>query len=272
MQTLEAQVSASRERETPGILGAVIDRESRQPIEGVAVTLRRRPDSSDNLATLAHPDPILTDRQGRFVFLGARLIDGHYDLGIGRIGYESIVDSLVFRSDLGLRIEAALVPDAMELDPLLVVVEARSQNLEVRGFYDRRARGVGDFLTRDEIDRRNAIRMSDLFRRIPGVSVRSRGRFSEQSVVTLRGGCVADIFVDGVSTVSPFPVDFALQPQEVDAIEVYHSSELPAEFGTTTCGAVMIWTLVPNRGTGNGLTWVHGVAALGILTLVLTRF
>ena len=123
----------------------------------MAVELRHKPDSAGRVPALSPPDLVLTDEQGRFRFTGDRLVEGRYELEIGRIGYESIVDSLVFRSNLGLRIEAALVPSAVELDPILVVAEARSQNLEARGFYVRRTRGVGSFLTREQVEQRKRV-------------------------------------------------------------------------------------------------------------------
>ena len=31
-------------------------------------------------------------------------------------------------------------------------------------------------------------------------------------------------------------------PQDVEAVEVYHGFELPAEFGVDACGGVLLWT------------------------------
>ena len=83
---------------------------------------------------------------------------------------------------------------------------------------------------------------------------------------------MADVYVDGGRMIRPFSVDFSLRPDDVEAIEVYHASEMPAEFGTTTCGAVMIWTRVPNRGTGTQFSWVPVLSALSLLVLALMRF
>lgn len=101
-----------------------------------------------------------------------------------------------------------------------------------------------------------------------------RGSAPGEEVVRLRGGCLADVYVDGVRLSPPAPVDALLAPTDLDALEVYHASELPAGFRTTTCGAVMAWTHVPNPGSvGDPFTWRKVLAAASFLglALLLTR-
>lgn len=264
----QAGEDAPDRRDAPGVLGAVVDRETRQPIEGVAVTLR----PMDDEPGLVAPQPVLTDARGRFVV--GEMASGRYRIAIERIGYRSIVDSVAFHTDIGLRIDVEMVPDAVEMDPLLVVAEARSRNLEANGFYERRRRGIGRFVSREQIEAGSIMRVSDVFRRMAGVRMSSGGRISGQGgVVLLRGGCRADVYVDGVRTIPPFPVDALLHPNDLDAVEVYHGSELPARFGTTSCGAVVIWTHVPNPRTGQPFSWkrLGFVAAFIAAAFLLTR-
>ena len=194
----------------PGIVGTVVDRATRLPLEGVLVRL---------------------DAVGEGVEI------------------------------------TEMAAEAVELDPLLVVTEARSRNLDAAGFYDRRARGVGRFVSRDDITSSNALRASDLFRTMPGVRMSSSGRFGEDGVVLLRGGCVADVFLDGVRTNSPFPMDALVGPMDLDGVEIYHGSEVPPRFGPSQCGAVVIWTHLPNPGTGRAFSWKKFLAALGVMGL-----
>lgn len=255
-------------RDAPGIVGVVVDRETRQPIEGVAVTLR----PMDGAPGLAPPPVLFTDAAGRFLL--GELESGRYDIAIERIGYQPVVDSIAYRSELGLRIDVEMVSDAVEMDPLLVMAEARSRNLDANGFYERRRRGIGRFVSRDEIQERSAMRVSDIFRGMAGVRMSSGGRVSGQGgVPLLRGGCRADVYLDGVRTIPPFPVDALLHPDDLDAVEVYHGSELPAQFGTTSCGAVVIWTHVPNPRTGQPFSWKRLGIVVGFIAaaLLLTR-
>lgn len=257
----QAEEGAGARGDAPGIVGVIVDRETLQPIEAASVILRPADGGVD-----AAPAPVLTDASGRFLFAG--LGDGEYTIEIERIGYESLESSIVYRAALGLRVDAQLVNEAVELEPLLVVADARSHNLAANGFYDRRRGGMGRFVTRDEIASRNAFQLTDVLRTMPGVQIRP-SRVGA-GVVLLRGGCIADVYVDGVRTVSPFPVDDVLQAGDVEGLEVYHASEVPARFGTTTCGAVMIWTYTPNPGTrGNPFTLGRALAAVGFVALAL---
>lgn len=255
-------------RRLPGIVGVVVDRETRRPLDGAAVLLEP---AGEAWEVSPGPERVLTDEEGNFALAG--LAPGRWELRVESLGYRAVVDSVEYRSELGLRVEVALVPDAVELEPLLVVTEARSRNLEASGFYDRRRRGIGRFVSREEMEARLLPRVSDLFRTMPGVRMSTPRRFGEEGVVLLRGGCEADVWLDGVRTSSPFPVDALVGPHDLDGVEVYHGSEVPARFGPSTCGAVLIWTHVPNRGSGRPWSWGKFLTALGVLgtTIILLR-
>lgn len=245
-------------RDGVGIRGVVLDRETREPLEGAGVTLEPVGEHAEGQV----PRSVLTDPEGRFVLGG--LQDGSYRIAIERLGYGTVSDSLTYRSAAGLRIEVEMVAEAVELEPLLVVTEARSRVLLGNGFYERRRRGIGRFLTREEDAVHTALRASDLFRGIAGVRMSSVDRFGQDGVVLFRNGCVADVYLDGVRTSSPFPMDALVSPGDLEAVEVYRGAELPSRFGTTSCGAVLIWTHVPNPGTGEPFSWTKLLVAVGV--------
>jgi hypothetical protein len=250
-------------RDPPRVAGSVVDRETVEPLEAVVVTLRPLDGGVDRPGV---SPSTLTGAAGRFFFEG--LEGGRYRIEIERLGYRAVTDSISYSPDLGLRIEVRLVQEAVELEPLLVVAEARSRALERNGFYDRRRRGIGRFVTRDEIRTSNALEVSHLFRMMPGVSVRTPAGIGGQSVLLMRGGCVADVYVDGIRTIPPYPVDMMLRTTDLDGVEVYHGSEMPGRLSTTSCGAVMFWTYVPNPGdVGNPFTWRRTLVAAGFVAL-----
>jgi len=264
-----AQARDARSQATdPAVLGVVVDRETRQAIEGVAVTMHP---ASDGVDTLAPLPPDLTDADGRFGFTG--LDDGLYRIVLVRIGYRTVVDSVSFRADMGLRVEVEMARHALELDPVLVVTEARSRDLQANGFYERRERGIGRFVSRGETVLRDAFLASDVFRYMPGVRMSSTGRPGNRGVVLLRGGCVADVYLDGVRTLRPFELDALVRPGDLEAIEIYHGSEVPARFASTGCGAVVLWTRTPNPTSGKSMSWKKVLTVAGLIgtSILLTR-
>jgi hypothetical protein len=87
---------------------------------------------------------------------------------------------------------------------------------------------------------------------VPGVLVAPSQRSGYD--VLMRGGlaimgsgwCRPDVYVDGVRVIvdQDMPLDFAITPSEVRAMEVYtRGSSMPAEFSSMSgCGAIVFWT------------------------------
>ena len=150
-------------------------------------------------------------------------------------------DSLVFSLNaLAATLAGVLVEDEYE---------ARSHRL-LAGFWDRRARGFGYFLTRDEIEKRDAREFADLVRMMPSVSVGTRN--GRRTIRFNRGvsgrDCPPQYVVDGMKIENGSPDEFT--PQDIEAIELYSGpATIPPQFAprfnSFTCGAVVIWTRLP---------------------------
>ena len=131
------------------------------------------------------------------------------------------------------------------------VKESRSRAaLGLRTFDERKARGIGQFVTRADIAERGAYRLSDVLRTKRGVNVvRGKVRF-----VAFTGSrstmCQPDIWLDGVRS-QGMEID-ELIPSTVEALELYPNfSSIPVEFqpvgaNTAPCGTIVVWTRVPN--------------------------
>ena len=144
-----------------------------------------------------------------------------------------------------------LLAVAAELPGVVVEEDAttRSQRL-LPGFWERRARGFGSFITRDEIVRRNTSEFVDLLRRLPGASItqvngRPAVRFKRN--IGPRD-CPPQYFVDGMPLHAATPDEFS--PEDVEAIELYAGpATTPVQFAprpmSNTCGAIVIWTRLP---------------------------
>lgn len=150
-------------------------------------------------------------------------------------------DSLVFSlTALAHTLAGVLVEDEYE---------ARSHRL-LAGFWERRSRGFGYFLTRDEIEKRSAQEFTDLARLVPSVTIATMNgrkviRFHHSGNVR---DCPPQYVVDGMRIENGSPEEFT--PQDVEAIELYSGpATIPPQFAprfnSYTCGAVVIWTRLP---------------------------
>lgn len=150
-------------------------------------------------------------------------------------------DSLVFvLTALPTTIAGVLVEDEHE---------ARSRRM-LAGFWERRSRGFGYFLTRDEIVKRDARNFVDLARTIPSVTVALKnGRPTIRFTRGMLGrDCPPQYVVDGMRIENGSPDEFI--PEDVEALEMYAGpSTIPPQFAprfnSYTCGAVVIWTRLP---------------------------
>jgi hypothetical protein len=150
-------------------------------------------------------------------------------------------DSLVFTlAAVATTIAGVLVEDEYE---------ARSHRL-LAGFWERRGRGFGNFITRDEIEKRDPHEFVDLARMIPSVSVGSKN--GRKTIRFNRGtgsrDCPPQYFVDGMRIENGSPDEFS--PQDIEAVELYSGpATMPPQFtprfNSYTCGAVVIWTRLP---------------------------
>ncbi|HEX7977949.1 MAG TPA: carboxypeptidase-like regulatory domain-containing protein [Gemmatimonadaceae bacterium] len=118
-------------------------------------------------------------------------------------------------------------------------------------FWDRRSRGFGKFVTRDEIERKGASRFVDVVRSVSSVSIMNyRGRpeirFRGAGIGSITRDCPPQYWMDGI----PLERGSAdeIFPENVEAIELYASpATTPPQFSTrsATCGTVVVWSRLP---------------------------
>jgi len=209
----------------------------------------------------------ITDSVGAFRLAG--IPPGPQRVRVRRVGYGPLDTTLTFapRRTLDRRVYLTRV---QTLDS--VVVTANSVTLP--GFDDHRKVGLGQFLTRDELEKHKGTRLSTLLQNMRGTRVNpgwgniawlasSRSAASldsssgawhhpDNSERTLgaKTDCYAKVYVDGhlVSGRSPddplFDVN-SLQPDQIEAVEYYAGpSQTPMEYSTlnAVCGVLVIWT------------------------------
>lgn len=167
-------------------------------------------------------------------------------------GYQMETFFVEFMPGETVEVEMDLYPAPYELDGITVTERMSSRTLRDAGFYQRQRSAFGTFITREDIDKRAPMRISDLLRNASGVTVVHCGsacRPSGYRIVSSRGNtglgaqCAMQIYVDG-RHVSDGDID-AWTVDSVEGIEVYNSTAgMPSEFNRpgAVCGAVAVWT------------------------------
>ncbi len=164
-------------------------------------------------------------------------------------GYVALDTTITVVADDANLTVLTLQSDARDLGD--VVVEAESVNdamLRRQGFFERRDRSTGVFLTRQELDQRGTTMFSDVFRAVPGIRVQRQGQGGRTSIVSQRRrGCEMAIFFDGVEMAGGALNADAIPYDNIAAVEIYRGpAEVPSQFNyqrmRETCGAILIWT------------------------------
>lgn len=214
----------------------------------------------------------ISDEYGGFLF--PRVAPGVYDLTVARMGYRNFLDTLVVAPDSDVRIVVELSPSPIELEAVVVTVP-RSPSMA--GFYERRRRGSGTFIDREEIEETNPLRVTDLLFMAPGVRfVHNR---SGEREIRMRDDCRPTVWVNGTrvfdSAVGGIGLDQVIAPEDVEAMEVYRgAAAVPPQFagtmyGPESCGAVVIWTRQRPPPVVEGKLWKRLLAAAGIVLGIL---
>jgi hypothetical protein len=160
------------------------------------------------------------------------------------------------------QIEIMVGDSVTVLDP--VIVEAEYEPYLTRmGFTKRRRTALGHFLDTADVNRTGAMRFEEVFRMVPGVSLRPNGssllvelKRGEGQIVNprLANYCPPAYFIDGVYFPLP-PVQtpsVPLVPQEILAIEIYSNMfSAPPQYQRrdSGCGVILVWTKrgIPKR-------------------------
>jgi hypothetical protein len=261
--------------------GRLLDLESNEPLAAGLVTLLAA--NGTSLITA------VSDGDGYWVLEVPA--PGAYYVAAKRLGYQPWVAGMVEvkRGD-DLRSVFHLRRLPVMLDPIEVSAAATRRYLELAGFYDRQRADFGHYVTAEDIEKRQAARITDLLTGLPGVSLVSLspggvGALSVQlrgSNLSEGGLCRPRVFVDGViyargdsrpkraasgqdverrvddqiqALDKGLSLDDIGHPSTVAAIEVYRSaSQVPVQFGgtgvETLCGVIVIWTRTGSMRAG----------------------
>ena len=183
----------------------------------------------------------VTDSGGRFNL--GRFPAGPLSLHVRRLGYES--------RDVEVKVGAGGQPPSVEIVLLVVPAELAGVSVtadpqgRLREFYQRRQEraAFARFLDSEDIRRRGPANASDLFRTVPGVSIKNNPA-AGGNAIRIRN-CQPMVWLDGQRTPGA-ELDEVIRPEEIAAIEFYPSSAgTPAQYlerGNRLCGLILVWT------------------------------
>ncbi len=222
-----------------GAVAGVVRDSTGKPIAGVEVLLPARRSSARS------------DSAGAYRLAGLQA--GKTTLSFRRFGFEPQTVPATITAGATVTMNVVMGVLVQELPGMLVLEREERARKALQDFYHRRESMTGFFLTRDEIEKRNPLNMSDMLRLMPGATlIASSGgqsvlRFARS---TLPGrDCPPQYYIDGIMAAG-FNID-DIEPEDVEGVEVYTgAARIPPQFnnsriGTSICGVVVLWTRVP---------------------------
>jgi len=224
---------ARAQRRTGTLIGIVRD-EAGTPVASVEV------------AAIKHGLAVRTDSVGRFLL--AALPSGALDLTFRRLAFEPVVVTIDLSANDTTEVEVKLTVVAQRLTGVIVNDRAPKKRV-LEGFEARRRQGIGYFVTREQIVKRDPRLLSDMLRMIPGTILIAgdAGRIQLRFTRSARN-CPPQFFVDGILATGMGIDDVAVS--DVEGVEIFAGAAgLPSEFSrmrsTSNCGTVLIWTRIP---------------------------
>jgi hypothetical protein len=239
---LAAQGGGEVGRRTPApsraarLYGTVVDAATGLPLPGVRIV-------TTSVSTVA-----VSDSAGRFDLPG--IPPGLVRFHISAAGFPRVTMSLAFTAgeemERTLELDSATVeaaPAARALPQMTIEATPVVPNW-LRDFERRRETGRGHYLTREQVESRGGMRLSDVVQTLRGVTLDCGGGGSTCHIRMTRAPmqCYPEYWVDGQLNNAWGPV---IPVRDIEAIEVYTGpSDTPGEFSgrNSGCGTIVLWT------------------------------
>jgi hypothetical protein len=233
--------------------GKVLTDSTERPIAGVVVAI-------EQLKIQA-----TTDSTGDFILRGIK--PGAYVVTARKIGFGALATRVRFAATETVEADFLMTPGVQPLPEARVETKPKPAPKLIE-FEERRAQGVGRFLTQADFDRRASSYMSDILRQVPALDLirdsrsgsaffMAAGRGSMGSSMSMNQNtiapCFAAVVLDGIfvyqghANEQPFNIN-SLAPNTIAGFEYYPSSaSIPAKYNgnlRNTCGLAVIWTRI----------------------------
>lgn len=235
--TTPESVSLRVESGTGIVRGSVLD-ESQNPIEAAQLRL------------VGSGIAVRTMSTGTFSFA---LPPGSHVIDVRRLGYVPARFVADVRNDRDVIASIRLEPAVQQLESIVIAEERGTSAVAAPGFGERKRRLNAVFVDRQRIDRERPMQLTDLLRGAPGIRLQPMRSLTGVNYVpqmrraaSLSGHCPMSYYVDGMEfEPSEQGINADIRPAEIEALEVYQPSQVPAQFSSgrsARCGVLVIWT------------------------------
>lgn len=196
---------------------------------------------------------VATGPNGRFRI--SQVPVGQYVIVVRRAGYRPASALIEVGAADTLRLSYSLERAATTLSAAVITEQRMSAKMV--DFNARKKVGFGEFMTEEQISKRNAVYTTELMRRFMSIIVgpsntSGSGGMPEWLALSKREGgsisvqaCPMVVMVDGVTMPTPFNLDYLPSPKYLAGIEVYNgAATVPAQFSGMNrgCGVILVWT------------------------------
>ncbi len=213
-------------------------------VKGIVTDVSRAPIAGVEIAAVVGMSLVkqtLSGENGSFN-LGALPV-GAVSLRLRRLGFEPRTVDIQLGGDALAPLEIMLKPRPADLEEVLIEANANDRS-RLREFYEHRAQrnSYAKFYDQAEIRKRGSINTSELFRSLPGITIKAAN--TGGNTIRIRG-CQPMVWLDG-QRVPGAELDEVINPGDIAGIEFYTSTAgTPAQYMERTnraCGTVLVWT------------------------------
>lgn len=226
------------------------------------------PDSTglrDVVVTLTPSDrEARTDSSGVFRF--ATLPAGDYLMSARRLGYDVVFRTFHVAADRETAVRVAMIPLVQRMATITVSGHRVTYPARLEEPYKRAARGVGHFITREQIDSLGPVDLTAVLMRVPGVRAKWNVVEFARCTELGRNNQKVQVWVDGqrwtnytldhqvsdpdpearkqeiTLNVTASDVVRDIAPSSVQLIEIFSGpSTIPVDYLNDACAVILIW-------------------------------
>ena len=186
----------------------------------------------------------VTSEAGTFAIL--ELPSGSFGLDVRAVGFSPVRVTVDLLRRRPATVTVTMTERAQALSSVVVRGQRSRNSRFLQEFAERKRRAAGGtFYGPAELERRNALYVSDILRTTAGMRVSPGRGFG--NLVRGRAGCVPAVYLDGMPLhEGANELDLIVRPNDLMAMEVYQAlGNLPAQFTglqANGCGAIALWT------------------------------
>lgn len=225
------------------VQGRLVARETQEPVRGGTVHLLA---ADSQVVAQAQ-----TDSAGTFALQAPR--PGRYWMLASVPGYETSETDVFALGAEGTRVSFVVGRAPVVLDTVTAAGVASADRLWYGGFHQRLSENRGGrFITKQQIERQRNVDLADILRTVPSLEVQTAAGHNWSNPgrlfvrlrhpVSIRANCWSIFYLNGMQ-VEAEAVE-AINPAEIEGIEIYTGGAIPAQFNTSmgaACGVIAIW-------------------------------